>query len=325
MSLVADIAGMPAPHFWVFSGVAALLSLVGLVLGFRNLGRARLIEDLPTARVRSAPQGYVELAGIAKAMAGEPIIAPLSALACCWYSFKVEERRNDKWHKVRAGASDGLFLLRDGTGECLVDPAGAEITAQHRETWYGDGSLFQMPGLHRRAADDPGVAAKLASIGIRLAASPLAAAERYRYTEEVILGGDPLYAIGQFKTLDDIDHGQHRAELAAQILRDWKQRPDTLRERFDHDRNGVVDGTEWEQARQLAAQLANEEYAAQAAGQHLHTLSRPPDRGLPYLISNVAEFALVRRYRWKGAGGLVLFFLAGAGATLLLSARLAGA
>ena len=323
MSLVADIARMQAPPFWIFSAVATALSLFGLVSGFRSVRRARLIEDAPSARVRSAHQGYVELNGVAKAMDGEPVVAPLSAVHCCWYRFKVEERRNDKWQTTRKGESADLFLLRDATGECVVDPEGAEITVRNKETWYGDGSSVGMPGLHR-TVPDACLAGRLAVLGIQVAASPLSAVSPYRYTEEVILAGDPLYAIGHFKTLDDIDHRSHRDELTAQILRDWKQRPETLRERFDQDRDGVVDAAEWERARRAAALRAAEEYAAQAAGQQLHMLSRPAARDLPYLISNVAEFALVRRYRWRGAGGLLLFFLGGAAATLLLTARFTG-
>ena len=44
---------------------------------WRHVSHIRLIEDTPTAKIRSAPQGYVELEGTGKLMDGPPIIAKL--------------------------------------------------------------------------------------------------------------------------------------------------------------------------------------------------------------------------------------------------------
>ena len=62
--------------------ITLLIALFALYLGFFGLIRVRRIEDVPTARVRSAPQGYVELIGTAHTLDGEPIIAPLSKKNC---------------------------------------------------------------------------------------------------------------------------------------------------------------------------------------------------------------------------------------------------
>ena len=62
----------------------------GLYLGFTGLHRYRLIEDVPTAKVRSAHQGYVELIGRAVMMDGEPIVAPLSQLQNTRFRIAVE-------------------------------------------------------------------------------------------------------------------------------------------------------------------------------------------------------------------------------------------
>ena len=68
-----------------FKSLLGALALASLRAGFSGLRRTRHIEDVPTARVRSAHQGYVELIGTAHTMNGEPIIAPLSNTSCCWY------------------------------------------------------------------------------------------------------------------------------------------------------------------------------------------------------------------------------------------------
>ena len=324
MSVASDVVNAPAFVFWAITAAVFATSVFALVTGFRALLRARLIEDVPTARVRSAHQGYVELAGTAVAMEGEPIIAPLSGVRCCWYRFRIEEKNERSWTVRNSGVSDDLFLLRDDTGSCVVDPDGAEITPQHKEVWYSDVAFSGTQGLHQRSAEPDGLGIKMAVAGLKISTAPLALAANYRFVEEVLLTGDPLYVIGQFRTLDDIDHQSHHRALTAEILREWKQRPDTLRERFDDNRDGVVDADEWEHARDVAARQAAEENAAQAKGQHLHTVTRPRDRGQAYLISNVPEFDLVRRYRYRAVWRLVLFFVAGAAATWMLTQRFVG-
>ena len=83
----------------------------------RLQARRRLIEDMPTSRIRSATQGYVELEGRARLMDGPPILSPLTHVECAWYRFKVEKREEDngnrhRWVVIRQGSSSSLFLRR---------------------------------------------------------------------------------------------------------------------------------------------------------------------------------------------------------------------
>ena len=71
---------MDDPHFWQLAlAVAAPLCFY---FGFRNWRLARLIDDTPRSRIRSAAQGYVELAGAARplARAAEPGAADATAV-----------------------------------------------------------------------------------------------------------------------------------------------------------------------------------------------------------------------------------------------------
>ena len=174
----------------ILLAVLAALAAFGFYQGFRRLWKARVIEDAPTAKVRSAHQGYVELVGEAQAMRGEPIIAPLSKAHCCWYRYTIEKKSGKEWDLVRKEVSDNLFLLRDETGECIVDPEGAEVTSHRKQVWYGDGNepmLVVMP--------PPGAeGVQLGPVVMRSTAGSLTG--RNRYTEELILAGDPLYALG---------------------------------------------------------------------------------------------------------------------------------
>lgn len=318
IELIERLAHAPAPFLWF----AVALALAALVAGFSGLRRTRHIEDVPTARVRSAPQGYVELVGTARTLDGEPIVAPLSRTPCCWFSYRVERRRGKDWSLVQSGSSDGIFLLRDATGDCVIDPEGAEVTSRHRRSWSDDGSGWdagspihvRLPSLGRKADF-------LVDIGGRLLEALGSGLGDYRYTEAVILEGDPLYAIGQFQTLGPADQTSTLRELTGAILREWKQRPDTLRERFDSNRDGLVDVQEWERARASAEREAVGVHAENLKRDQLHTLKRPAD-GRYFLLSNLEQFGLLARYRWRMRLGFGLFGLLGCAVALMLSARL---
>lgn len=286
-----------------------LIGAVALFVGFTSLRRVRLIEDVPTARVRSAPQGYVELHGAAGVLPGEPIIAPLTQTQCCWFSFRVERQAERGWRTLQSGTSDGLFLLRDETGECVIDPDGAEIDSVHSRSWFGDGSSMGIGGMHRLERKF-GVGLKVATRILDHAGAM--SGDRVRYTERLILDGDPLYAIGEFHSVDDSDFAESERLRAGEILREWKTRPETLRERFDHDRDGSIDQHEWEHAREVAARQAKEELAPTRRDTHVHLLRKPADR--LFLIANRDQPTLIRRLRLQanlglGGFGLVLLLL----------------
>ena len=322
MTLADTAAGMPLPHFLAWLGLAVFLTVFGLWGGFRRLHRARLIENVPTARVRSAPQGYVELVGTAEALPGEPIIAPLSGAPCCWYRYLIQARAHKSWTVVDKGVSDGVFVLRDDTGECLIDPEGGQVTSTRHRLWYGNSEWPDRGSGERWGTRPDNWHRKLNRLtGIQVEVD-FGVGDGYRYTEEVILPGDPLYAVGRFHTLDHAYHAQGRAEIAADYLRRWKRHPEVMA-RFDANGDGRVDEQEWAATREQAeAQAAKEVRELQQAGP-VHTLVRPDD-GRPLLVANIDEFDLIRRYRWQGMAGIGLFFAAGATTVFMVSVRWLG-
>ncbi|HEB95046.1 MAG TPA: hypothetical protein ENI96_01285 [Sedimenticola thiotaurini] len=294
-------------EFWFFFGAAVAAAGAGLYLGMRLLQRARLIENTPTARVRSAPQGYVELNGIARLMPGEPIRAPLTGVRCCWYRIRVHKRGDRGWSLVEQETSDHLFLLRDPTGDCIVDPDGARVTPGDRSTWYGPTPRPLRPDR----AGAPERAPALLQLARLLNRDLGGGADRYRYTEERIFEGDPLYAIGMFRTRDDLDRREHRRELLIGLLHDWKRDPARLLQRFDRNRDGRIDGDEWDLARRQAAAQADAALSRQAGDAPLHRLGDTGSRQRPFLLSTLPEFSLVRRLRWQAAAAFALFLGAG--------------
>jgi hypothetical protein len=316
MSLSEQLLHLSQFEFWALLLACAGAALAGLFFAFRWLGRARLIEDAPTARIRSAHQGYVELTGDALLMDGEPILAPLTGIDCCWYRYRIEKRGDKHWRTLESDTSDHLFLLDDGTGHCLIDPEGAEVTPSDRSVWYGaERYPLDHSPLRQRVQRTP-----LLQLA-RFLNQPLGQG-RYRYTEERIYPGDRLYAIGLFKSLDDLDHRQTRAELRRGLLGEWKRDRALLLARFDLNRDGTIDHREWEMARRAAETQARLAHAEQQRHLVPHTLSAPASSRHPFLLSTLADFELVRRYRLKASAAIALFFLGGSAAVWLLGLRL---
>jgi hypothetical protein len=265
--------------------------------GFKAWRKCRLIEDMPVSRVRSAAQGYAELYGQCRS-AADTVRGPLTHQACAWWRFKIEERdrssRSRSWTTIDSGTSDAPFLLDDGTGQCLIDPRGAEIAGQTRTVWYGDS---RQPGL--RIPDGAGIVGCL---------ERLLFTRRYRYTEERLQHGDRIYAIGDFRAHGGIAARDPDTELAG-VLRRWKQDQGSLLARFDTNRDGVLSGAEWEQARAAAREAVVAERLDHPVAAKLNVLARPSD-GRNFLVSAVPRPTLARRFRLQAVASLAGFLVA---------------
>ena len=285
-------------EYWLVLAAVAAAGFWGFLRGFRWWRWARLIEDTPTSRVRSAAQGYVELIGTARRMGGAPVFAPLSKLPCTWWSFSIERRSRDSrgrvaWKVVNRRVSDSLFYLEDDTGRCIVDPEGAEVLPRATDTWYGDTPLpVAGPPIQR---------------GFR------GFGNDYRYRESRMHDGDTLYAIGWFRTESGILSGALDEEVAA-LLKQWKRDSPGLMRRFDTDGDGTLTLREWERAREAAHAQVITERRSHAADPGVHVLERSRD-DRPFLLAAGDAEALARRYRLHAVTGLAVFL----GATLALT------
>jgi hypothetical protein len=302
----------------VAAGIVALggLALVCAWLAWRALHRLRLIADTPTSKARSAHQGYVELEGIARPM-DAPLTARLSHLPCCWYRYRIEEletvggvrgETRRRWRTIDQGASTDTFWLDDGTGRVAVDPEGAELRARYRDVWQG---------------------ASLAS-GIN-ASTPVrrsvlfGSGNRYRFTEERIIPGEPLYALGLLKNLGVDLNAPTTEDRMRELLRSWKNDRAGLHERFDLNKDGRIDEQEWLLARQAARRQAEKARAKVVTrlDEGVNLLCRPLASGLPYLISAYTQQELARRKRLRAALYAAGFFLAGMLAVWIHNVRFA--
>ncbi|MGR9074400.1 MAG: GIDE domain-containing protein [Gammaproteobacteria bacterium] len=287
MDIASSIAGAEPQNFWIAVVFGFLAASACFYLTFRFLQRSRLIADTPTAKIRSAAQGYTELEGKAELMPGAAVIAPLTGEPCPWYSYKIEKRRTgsgsghhkNHWVTLERGVSDAIFLLRDDTGVCIVDPDGAEVTPSVTLTWYGH---------ERRPAAAPETSSFYRSIFH---------SGDYRYSEKRIRPADDLYAIGDFIS----SGGDHNLQSAGADVRDllnsWKKNRPVLLNRFDTDKNGEIDLGEWEDARRQAERETAETRRRQAAEPQYHVLRKPKNGRGPYILSTVDQRKMIIDFR----------------------------
>lgn len=309
---MVDVTAAGAGEFWIFTGILALASLACLGFSFHFLRKARLLEDTPTSRIRSAAQGYVELDGIGRLMDGPEITGALTGLPCLWWEYTIERKvttghgkhRTTHWQTIAGECSECLFLLADDTGTCVVDPDGATVIAGERDRWYGGSPRWSGP------PPEPGWRRWFSS-------------RRYRYTERRLVRTRPLYAIGWFRTEGGAGSDFNTADEVRETLAGWKRDPQAMA-RFDMDGDGEVDLVEWEDARRAAEDEVREAQLARALQPGVHVLGRPPphvDR--PFLLSALPQATLTRRFRWAAFALLVGFFLCGGSVASLMTARIA--
>jgi len=257
---------------------------------WRNLGNVRLIEDTPTAKIRSAPQGYVELEGLGKLMDGPPIVAKLSGLPCVWYRYKIEEyvanagnRNQSRWQTIDKGESTETFWLQDDTGRVVVDPEGAEITPRHKDVWRSNSSLS-------------GIAH---SVFMTNFVTAQRAGGTYRFTEERINSGERLYALGLLKNVSSYASMPTVDEDVREVLRVWKNDQPALLQRFDLDKDGRIDEKEWMLARAEARRevMQNRQEQTRTFTDGLNVLGPTHDRHRPYILSAFTQTEIARRYR----------------------------
>ena len=268
------------PAFLVLAVVMAAGTAYAVYRFFVSVRRDRFAADTPLAHIRSAAQGYVHLEGAAGPPPEGPISAPLSGLPCVWWDYEIEHQRQvgngrKEWHVIDRATSVAPFSLRDGDGECLIGPVGADVTPTSRETWYGDVPRPAcLPALEGRGWSPD---------------------REYRYTERMIRAGAHLTVLGELRSRSLIESLEQEV---GKIVVGWKQDRAALLARFDRDHDGELSAEEWDAARaaarqQVEASLARKEGRVSVVGQTTH--------GEPFVIAPLDGKSLVSREKHRAA------------------------
>ena len=293
--------------FWLIVAALAAAAAYSFWYAFKAWARNRVIEDTPTSRVRSAAQGYVEISGLSVLPPNCHTKAPLTRVPCAWWRYKIEERRyagrSRSWFTIQGDTSTEPFLLDDGTGQCLIDPRGAEVFPGASNVWYG---ASEWPEV--RIPDGTGILGRLADALLT---------DKYRYTEYRLQAHEHVYAIGAFRSLGGA--GTEDTETAAAgLLHDWKKDQAALLARFDTNHDGTLSAAEWEQARAAARRQVLDGRAAEVRPPSVNVLGDPMD-GRAFLLAASDGETLARRFRCRAAAGIGGFIGSCAALTWILT------
>ncbi|NJC89018.1 MAG: hypothetical protein FIB02_10910 [Desulfuromonas sp.] len=281
-----------ALHTGALPGVAAVACCWG---AFACLRLKRFVENTPTSRIRSLAMGLVGVRG--RAIRRYALVAPMTQGACVWYRLRKYRRDNNGWKLTSESDSNHVpFVLDDGSGRVVVDPAGATIKVRTEQTGYpGESTL----------------------LGAAVEGGP-----DEKWVEELIYEGTTLYVLGDARPARGVGPGLR--ERTVDVLRRFKLDPQARR-RYDTNGDGRLDADEWQAARDDAERLAAAEQLNEKktpAVDHV-LLAKPPAR-LPFLIAEGQTGAeLAGRYGWIG-GVLLALGVAAFGFTLKLALEFFG-
>lgn len=282
----------------LYFGIAycAAASVTGFWMWQHGQRLARIIEDIPTSRIASAPQGYVELLGEAYQIEDMSLVSGISGTPCLWYRWQIARRGGSSHGNdlVATLISQTVYIpdeheesqscigIQDSTGQAVIFPHGSEIIAAHRQVWHeGDA----------------------------------------RFTEERIMPGDPLYVLGDFSTHTPAEGRWDVVNEVASQLSIWQADKPSLLRRFDRNGNGVLDPDEWEMMHREAMRIAKQKQVKELAAPTVHRVMAP-DNGYHFLISSKPPQKLASHYRFWRSFGLGLFLAMGALGLWLAGLRL---
>jgi hypothetical protein len=171
------------PRWPIAAGMAVVGGPLLLWRGFHHLRTCRLIENTPTARIRSMAMGLVELNG--RVEARSQIFAPFSGRACAHWQVEIAARgrRRGSWSVIHRNHSGNPFYLEDDTGVAMVFPQGSDCRVRYGTDEECSG--FNLPDVYADyVRENPG------------AIGPLHRLSWLRFRERTLEDGMQVYALG---------------------------------------------------------------------------------------------------------------------------------
>lgn len=118
-----------------FTFVVAALAFLAFAAGMTGLIDWREMSGRTTSQIATAIAGYVELKGTLHLKPGStPVIGPHTKTPALWY--ELQYNSGGKKATTRYTRSAQVFLLRDATGDVIVDPDGISVRTKHSTTTF---------------------------------------------------------------------------------------------------------------------------------------------------------------------------------------------
>ena len=119
------------PRIFVFGIAGFFAGLYWFINGLSWLKQKRLIENIPTSKIRSIAMGLVEVYGEVVPEKKNILKSPFSRKDCVYCKYTIEEYRrsgkNSHWVTVKSDEKMAPFYIKDDTGAVLVNPQGAKM------------------------------------------------------------------------------------------------------------------------------------------------------------------------------------------------------
>jgi len=173
--------------FRIFILALGTFLFVWAILSFR---KKRLIENIPTSKIRSIAMGLVEIFGEVIPSKDNILKSPFSETDCVYYKYKIEELRSSgkssHWATIKKGWNYVYFYIKDETGMVLIDPLDAKIDIA-ADNVFKSGLGKDPPYTVKQFLQKENVNFEDILFGIN---------RRMRYTEHFIAPKDKLYILG---------------------------------------------------------------------------------------------------------------------------------
>jgi hypothetical protein len=123
------------PIAFVF--VVAVMSMLGLWAGASGWVAMREMTRMTTSSIATAPPGYIELKGTLHLLPNHSaVIGPHSKMAGVWY--ELESKSGAKGARSVWQRSAQSFVLRDPSGEVVIEPQEMSVRTRHSSTKFGN-------------------------------------------------------------------------------------------------------------------------------------------------------------------------------------------
>ena len=178
---------MPINYLTILSPIAIAGGLSFFFLGFQLLARKRLSLATPTAKIRGAALGLVEVNGIATGPYTLP--APITGKSCFFYhttAWQQLEGKKQEWEKIADETLHLPFFIDDSTGQLLIEPLGSDLDLHQDFCEEYAASLFSSNVFSKEEDIPPRVSVFLSRHGI-------VPSRRLRIEERLIKPEDTLF------------------------------------------------------------------------------------------------------------------------------------
>ncbi len=205
MDLLLELfADMSPSKLKSYAMIACLFGGVLLYFAMQKHTQAGLLTNLQYSSLHSFTQTQtVKVKGQVSSLSNAETYSPLSKTPAVWYSYSIEEPLEDEegpdsYHQIDGEQSSDVFLLKNGSESCLVNPDDAEWLTVQKRVWYeADSKPNNIP-----------------SLGTEQANTNLA---DYRFTEVIVQANENIHIIGEATNVPAYLE-KHQQETGAKCL-----------------------------------------------------------------------------------------------------------